>query len=142
MLGTGVLFGLNLSHTNPCTLLAFLFLTMTSLTPLGVISAAMTMVVKQSAPFEYFFNTATYLFAGVYLPLHSLPPALQCIGWCLPIAHALIGLRGAIQGLSLSSLMPEALWLMGATLILLPLSLWIFDRAVKRAKIDGTLNEF
>jgi ABC-type multidrug transport system permease subunit len=79
------------------------------------------------------------LFAGVYVPVTSLPPALQAIGWCLPITHALNGLRAAVAGQSVMQVSSDLFWLSIATMVLLPLSLLVFNHAVKLAKIDGTL---
>jgi ABC-2 type transport system permease protein len=136
------LFGLNLLHTNLLSLAIFLILTIGSLSPLGVISAAATMICKQTAPFEFVMNKLTYIFGGVFLPISLLPGPLQVIGWFLPLTHSLNGLRGAIAGVSPSALLPDALWLAVATLILVPVSLWIFERAVARAMIDGTLGSY
>jgi ABC-2 type transport system permease protein len=135
-------FGLDLRHTNLLTAFTFLVLTIASLSPLGVISAAVTMVFKQTGPFDFVIGSLSYIFGGVFLPLASLPVALQYIGWTLPITHALNGLRASVQGASLSQLVPDALWLCVATLIFLPLSLYIFERAVHLAKIDGTLGQY
>jgi ABC-type multidrug transport system permease subunit len=137
-----IFFGLDLRHTNILTAFTFLALTIASLSPLGVISAAVTMVFKQTGPVDFVIGSLSYVFGGVFLPLASLPPALQYIGWTLPITHALNGLRASVQGATLAQLLPDAIWLCVATLIFLPLSLYIFERAVHRAKIDGTLGQY
>jgi len=38
--------------------------------------------------------------------------------------------------------LPDATWLAVAAIVLLPLSLVVFNRAVRRAKIDGTLGQY
>jgi len=74
--------------------------------------------------------------------LTKLPLVLQCVGWMLPITHALNGFRGAIYGASLWSLRLEVLWMVGLTAVLLPLSLWVFARTVQRGRHDGTLGQY
>jgi ABC-type multidrug transport system permease subunit len=142
MLAFALLFGLDLSHTNVATLALFLVLTVAALSPLGVLSAAATMVLKQNAPFDFALSTLSYMFAGVYLPVSLLPQPLQLIGWLLPITHALNGLRAAVAGASPLQVEGEITWLVVATAILGPLSLTVFDRAVRHARADGTLGSY
>jgi ABC-2 type transport system permease protein len=60
----------------------------------------------------------------------------------LPITHALNGMRAAVSGLTLAQTWYDAVWLCVATVILLPISLFYFHRAVQRAKMDGTLGHY
>ena len=137
-----VFFGLNLQHANAFAAAAFIFLTVTSLSSVGVMAAAAVMTFKQVGPLEFMMSGATNLFGGVYFPLSILPLPLQVVGWTLPITHALSGIRGALNGASFAQLAPEAVWLGTATLVLLPVSLFVFARAVRHAKIDGTLGQY
>jgi ABC-2 type transport system permease protein len=132
------LFGLDLRHLNVLTALVFLILTIGAVSPLGVLAAALAMVIKPG-PIAYISDASAQLFGGVFLPLASLPLAVQAIGWCLPITHALVGFRAATAGAPLHSVAFDALWLVVASVLLLPLSLWLFARAVRKARIDGTL---
>jgi ABC-2 type transport system permease protein len=141
-LGVAMLFGLDLHHANLMSAAVFLVLTVTSLSTLGVMAAAAVMTFKQVGPLDFMMSGATNLFGGVYFPVSILPVALQAVGWMLPITHALSGLRGALNGATLAQLAPDALWLTGATVVLLPLSLLVFTAAVRHAKIDGTLGQY
>ncbi len=142
MLVLAVLLGLDVRHTNLLTLALFLGLTIAALSPLGVLSAAATIVFKQSAPFEFVLTTLSYLFAGVYVPIALLPPVLQALGWLLPITHALNGFRAAVAGLPPSAVAADALWLIVATAVLVPLASAVFERAVRHAKSDGSLGGY
>lgn len=142
MLALGVLLGLDLSHTNVATLVLFLVLTILALSPLGVLSAAATMVFKQSAPFEFALSTLSYMFSGVYLPVSLLPHPLQVLGWLLPITHSLNGFRAAVYGLPPAAVAGDALWLTIAIIVLVPISLAVFERAVNQAKSDGSLGGY
>jgi ABC-2 type transport system permease protein len=134
-----VAFGLDLSHVNPGTAAVFLALTVAAVSPLGVLAAALAMVIKKTGPVEWLSASSASLFGGVYIPLTSLPWALQAIGWCLPITHALNGFRAAAAGVPLPAVLGDAVWLAVSAIILMPLSLWIFVRAVNKARVDGTL---
>lgn len=141
-LAVAVLFGLDLHNANLAAMAIFLFLTVASLSTVGVMAAAAVMTFKQLGPLDFMMAGATNLFGGVYFPLSILPVPLQLIGWALPITHALSGIRGALHGASLAELTPDALWLAIATIVLLPVSLVIFAGAVHRAKVDGTLGQY
>ncbi len=138
-LAIAMLFGLNLSHVNVLTALIFLVLTVAAVSPLGVLAAALSMVIKKPGPIEWFSTASASLFGGVYIPLSQLPGWLQIIGWCLPITHALNGFRAAVGGVSIGRTAYDALWLLVASVVLMPFSLWLFGRAVNKARVDGTL---
>ena len=67
---------------------------------------------------------------------------LQAIGWILPITHSLNGFRAAAAGVPLSGVASDAIWLLVASLILMPFSLWIFAKSVGKARVDGTLSMY
>jgi ABC-2 type transport system permease protein len=141
-LGIAVLFGLDLTHVNLLTGLVFLILTVCAVSPLGVLAAALSMVIKKTGPVEWLSTASAQLFGGVYLPLKSLPLALQFIGWLLPITHALNGFRAAVAGVPIQGVAYDAIWLVIASLVLMPFSLWVFAKSVGKARVDGTLSMY
>jgi ABC-2 type transport system permease protein len=141
-LALGLFLGLDLSRTNLVTAVVFILLTVASMSPLGVLGAASIMTFKQAGPTNFIMGGAATLLGGVLFPVSKLPVALQLVSWFLPITHALKGIRSAAQGASLAQVAPDAIWLGVAALTLLPVSLMVFNRAVKRAKIDGTLGQY
>jgi ABC-2 type transport system permease protein len=141
-LGIAMLFGLDLHHVDVLTAAIFLVLTVAAVSPLGVLAAALAMVIKKTGPVEFLSNASASVFGGVFIPLASMPVVLQWIGWTLPITHALNGFRAAAAGVPIARVGADAIWLMVASAILLPLSLWIFSRAVAKARVDGTLSMY
>ncbi|HEY0613139.1 MAG TPA: ABC transporter permease [Candidatus Elarobacter sp.] len=141
-LAIAVLFGLDLHHIDVVTGLVFLVLTVTSVAPLGVLAAALAMIIKKTGPVEFVSTATATLFGGVYLPLKLLPGWLQIIGWMLPITHALNGFRAATSGVPLAAVKGDALWLLAASAILMPFSLWLFARSIGKARVDGTLSMY
>jgi ABC-2 type transport system permease protein len=135
-------FGLNLSHTNFLTMVVFLILIVVCMSSIGVMAAATIMTYKQNAGTGFVAGSSASLLGGVQFPITLLPLWLQKVSWCLPITHALNGMRAAVTGLSLAQTWYDAVWLCVATTILLPISLFYFHRAVQRAKMDGTLGHY
>ena len=134
--------GLDLRHVELITLAVFLALTVLATTPIGILAAAAIMALKQEPPTGFLVGGIASLLGGVLFPIDKLPPALQKLSWCLPVTHSLAGIRAAFGGASLTATAGEALWLAVAAAVLLPLSLALFARAVRRAKHDGTLGEY
>lgn len=137
-----VLLGVNLSHVNLLTAFVFTILTIACMSPLGVMTAASIMTFKQAGGSSFLMSGITQLLGGVIFPVSALPLPLQYVSWILPISHALNGIRGAVHGATVAQLAPDAIWLAIASIVLLPISLWSFGRAVQRAKVDGTLGQY
>jgi ABC-type multidrug transport system permease subunit len=138
-ISTAALLGLDLSHAQVGPIVLFVALTIAAVAPIGVLTSAVTMTFKKTGPIELMMQSAAVLLGGVYLPVERLPHAMQIASWCLPITHALRGLRAAFQGASFATVAGDALWLSVAAALLLPISLAVFAQAVKRAKADGSL---
>jgi ABC-2 type transport system permease protein len=138
----GAALGLDLTRTNLVTASVFLLLTVACMSPVGVLSAASIMTFKQLGPTNWVASGLAMLLGGVLFPVSKLPVALQYVSWMLPITHALNGIRGAVGGATIGQLLPDALWMVACAIVLLPISLVAFARAVRRAKIDGTLGHY
>ena len=139
---TAIPLGFDVTHTNLACVLVFTLLTVACMSPLGIIAASLTMRFKKSGPIEFFFSNVSLVCSGIFLPVDRLPHLLQGVGWLLPITHTLTALRGGFRGDGIVQHLPDALWLCGATLLLLPLSLLAFSRAVRIARFDGTLGTY
>lgn len=131
-------------------LLALLFLILTTLVLacLGILSASFTMAFKRGDPFAILLGAGTALFSGVFFPKEMLQESLgktggQAISYINPSTHGLDGIRGVlIQGKSLSEVETSLITLLVFLIILLPFSLWVFTRAIKRAKREGSLIQY
>src|SRR5947209_8586554 len=135
-------FGLDLHHVNLITAGVFLILTVGAVSPLGVLAASLSMVIKKTGPVEFISSASAQLFGGVFIPLRMLPVGLQIVGWMLPITHALTGFRAAAAGVPLGGVASDAVWLLVASLVLMPFSLWVFAKSVQKARVDGTLSMY
>jgi ABC-2 type transport system permease protein len=120
-----------------------LVLSITSLGGFGIISASFIMAFKKGDPLGWVFSSLSGFLGGVVYPIEVFPGWLQKCSYLLPITHSLKGMRLALlQGYSIKALLPSILALMLFTAIMLPLSLLVFQKAVKKAKMDGSLTQY
>jgi ABC-type multidrug transport system permease subunit len=104
---------------------------------LGVAVAAFTVVFKQSTAFLALVVAFVSLLGGAYFPLSVLPDPLEAIAKALPFTWALDVLRDALLGGDVNLLQLAGLFASAA--VLLPLTLWVFSIALRRARKTGTL---
>lgn len=120
-----------------------LLLAIVAFAAVGIASASFIMVTKRGDPFTFFFGLTANLFGGVFFPIEALPGYLQWIGRLLPITYALNAIRDALLfGASWRAIAPDLLVLGMFALLLLPLTLYGFRRAVQRARLDGSLAHY
>jgi ABC-2 type transport system permease protein len=130
-------------------LLAFTFLILTTLVLacLGILSASFAMVFKRGDPFGIFLGTGSALFSGVFFPTQLLRDyagsGFAAVSRLLPPTYGLDGIRRVlIEGQGLSEVREPLLTLLLFLVVLLPFSLWVFGRAVRRAKREGSLIQY
>lgn len=128
--------------------LAFLILTTLVLASLGILSASFAMVFKRGDPFAILLGASTALFSGVFYPKEMLQQTLgetggKAISYINPSTHGLDGIRGVlIEGKTFSEVETPFFTLLVFLAVLLPFSLWVFGRAIKRAKREGSLIQY
>ncbi|HEX8143038.1 MAG TPA: ABC transporter permease [Pyrinomonadaceae bacterium] len=130
-------------------LLAFIFLLLTTLVLacLGILSASFAMVFKRGDPFGVFLGTGSALFSGVFFPTQLLREyagqGFSVVSRLLPPTYGLDGIRRVlIEGQGLAQVREPLLTLLLFLVVLLPFSLWVFGRAVRRAKREGSLIQY
>ena len=127
--------------------LVFLVLTTVVLACLGILSASFAMVFKRGDPFGIFLGAGSALFSGVFFPTQLLKTyagsKLGNISLILPTTHGLDGIRQIlIEGHGFEQVTQPLIVLLGFLIVLLPFSLWVFGRAVRRAKREGSLIQY
>lgn len=139
----GLIFGVKMGNTNIISALTILLLSITSFSGLGILSASFIMVFKQGDPIGWIIGTGSSLLGGLYYPISILPDWVKKISYLFPVTYSLEGMRLALlKGQPLSQLTSVILMLIVFSVVLLPISLIVFNYAVKRAKIDGSLNHY
>jgi ABC-2 type transport system permease protein len=140
----GVLvFGANLHNSNYAAALLILVLSILSFSGIGILSAAMVLLVKKGDPVAWLLGSVSSLLAGVYYPISVLPAWLEPISKILPLTYALNSIRLAmLQGTPLADLRNDIFVLLGFVVVLTPLSFIVFRAALRRAKKDGSLIQY
>ncbi|MDT4954281.1 MAG: type transport system permease protein [Acidobacteriota bacterium] len=132
-------------HFQGSFLLAFLFLVLTTLVlaSLGILSASFAMVFKRGDPFGVLLGTGAALFSGVFFPTELLGSGFHAVSRLLPPTYGLDGIRRVlIEGQGVSQVREPLITLFIFLAVLLPFSLWVFGRAVRRAKREGSLIQY
>jgi ABC-2 type transport system permease protein len=136
-------------HYRGSFLLALLFLVLTTvvLSCLGILSASFAMVFKRGDPFGVFLGTGSALFSGVFFPTQLISQyageGVAKVSRILPPTYGLDGIRRVlIEGQGFAEVREPLVVLLIFLAVLLPLSLWVFNRAVRRAKREGSLIQY
>ncbi len=80
------------------------------------------------------------LLGGIIYPVSVLPPALQLVARAIPVTYSLEAMRAALlSGASIADVWPDVRAFLLFALVLLPVSTAVFQWALRRTKIAGTL---
>jgi ABC-2 type transport system permease protein len=130
-------------------LLALLFLVLTTLVlaSIGILSASFAMVFKRGDPFGLLLGVTSTLFSGVLFPTQLIRqyagPYVGSIPRALPPTYGLDGIRRVlIEGQTFAQVREPLIVLLCFLAVLMPFSLWVFARAVRRAKREGSLIQY
>jgi ABC-2 type transport system permease protein len=138
-----LVFGFNLNQANFLTALVVLVLSITSFSGIGILSAAFVLLFKKGDPVAWILGGVSSLLAGVYYPISVLPNWLEVLSRFIPLTYALDAMRLAmLKGSSLFDVRFDILVLLGFTVVLTPLAFLAFRKALKRAKMEGSLIQY
>lgn len=138
-----LVFGFSVSQANFFTAIVVLILSIASFSGIGILSAAMVLVIKKGDPIAWIFGGVSSLLAGVFYPISVLPDWLTPLSHILPLTYALDAMRLAmLKGYSLYEVRLDVLVLLGFALVLTPLAFFAFRQALKRAKMEGSLIQY
>jgi ABC-type polysaccharide/polyol phosphate export permease len=97
-------------------------------------------IFKQTAALTGMVVSGLALLSGVYFPIDVLPGALQTVAEIIPFTWGLDVVRGALLG---GDVDPARLaGLFGSAAVLLPVAVFGFTLAVRRARRTGTLAQY
>jgi ABC-2 type transport system permease protein len=138
-----LLYGLHVSPRGLLWLAPILFMAAAGTVGFGLISAGIILVCKKGDPLAWLLSALMWLLGGVYFPRELLPGSLQIMGEFLPLTAAIEAMRIALlqNGNWKEILIPLGKMLF-LTAGLTPLGFLIWNRAVRRAKREGTLREY
>jgi ABC-2 type transport system permease protein len=111
--------------------------------PFGILLVAAVIVVKQAATGTTWVIASISLIAGLYFPVALLPDWIEWASDVQPFTPATELLRHVLVGTPLMhSAGVDLLKLVGFTAVLLPLSVWLLQLALRFSRRRGTLMEY
>lgn len=133
-------FGLRLSPQGIPAFLLVLVLTVAAASGIGILAAALILVLKQGNPLTLFMGSVSMLFGNVLFPPEVMPRWLEVTAYLLPPYHAVTALRDTlVYGRPLSAVLPHLAVLGLYAAVLLPAGVVALRLAVRRAMREGTL---
>jgi ABC-2 type transport system permease protein len=137
------IFGLHLHWSTVPVALPVMALALLAFLPLGLLFAALAIVVKQGAVGTSWVIALMALTGGVYFPLSVLPQWMQTIGQLQPFTPATDVLRHLLVGSPTTGGVSSALLkLAGFAAVLLPASIAILSAAIRLGQRRGTIIEY
>lgn len=135
-------FHLSFAHLNAAGLIVAALITMVVFASLGMISAALILLLRSGDLLTGVLAGASMLVAGVFYPTTVLSPALQRVGQWVPLTHTLQALRLAmLTGAGVGALWEEIMTLILFAFLLAPVAVLILYAAVATARRLGTIVE-
>lgn len=136
-------FRIELINVDFFSAMVIFILTIISFSSIGILSASFIILFKRGDPISWLISIFSSFLGGAYFPVDILPRYLKNLSQILPITYALRALRYALlKGYNLKMLLPDTLVLLTFCIVLLPMSISIFQYAVKKAKIVGSLADY
>lgn len=138
VLALGVRFEVDLAALLPLALLS-----LTSFTALGLLAAALILVVKRGDSLATIGNLVASVFGGVLFPVALLPDWVRPLAYLVPLSYALDGLRQAVLvGAGPRQVEGSLAGLAISTALLAPAA-WLAMRwAVDKTRRDGSIAQY
>ncbi|MFO7710936.1 MAG: ABC transporter permease [Candidatus Woesearchaeota archaeon] len=137
-----LLFNVDMSQANPLAALTIVLVSALSFIGLGMIASIIPLMSpEKGAQALHIVEALLMLVSGIYYEIEVLPGWMQFISQFSPATYALDGMRqslihdASVGSLGMSHLMP--LFVMG--FVFVPLGVYVFSKAEKRAKRIGSL---
>lgn len=120
-----------------------LVLTFVCFAAVGIAAAAVIVVVKRGDPLAGPVSQLTGLVSGAYFPVSELPGWLRPVSELVPATHGLRGIRElTLGGAGPGAIVNDLAILLVMAVVLVPLGLTAFGRAVRSARRSGTLGTY
>jgi len=132
----GLVLGLHVGHASWLGVVLVLAAGSAATMGIGIMLMALSVAVGHGDAVARVLVVGLSFVSGTYFPIAYLPPLVQEGSAVLPTRVALDGLRGALAGGHWGG---SAGALLVATAVLLPLSIWLFGRALESAGRRGVL---
>jgi ABC-2 type transport system permease protein len=136
-------FGSGLTSTGVLLAFPLFLLTLASFCAFGIVGASIAVLAKRGDPLSGPLIQATAVLSGALFPVSVFPPALELLARCFPAYYGINGLREALLGGGgWDDIAPDLAVLAAFVVVLLPLSVWIFDSALAASRRAGILGNY
>lgn len=136
----GLLFGVGFGRTDWLGVVAVLLATSAVLMGLGLVIAALVLLVKRAEPLAALATFGLAFLGGAFFPIDAFPQWLEEIARFAPTRLAYDGTREALY--TGSGWGTDAALLVAIAVVAVPVGVWAFDRALRRQRRRGTLGEY
>jgi len=141
-LASGLLLaGVHFTHASLLPSFIVLGLSFLVAAALGVSTAALQLLTQKGSAIIWLLGSAVWMLTGAMFPISVLPHWLQFLSLAIPMTHALTAMRLALlSGGFPVGLLKETALLAAFAVVLLPASLVAFEKALRRARLSGSLS--
>ncbi len=140
--GIGVL-GDGLTLTGLVLAVPLFALTLASFCAFGILGASLLVLAKRGDPLSAPLLQVTSILSGALFPVSVFPAVVEVLAHLFPAYYGINGLREALLGDGgWRDVLPDAAVLLAFAVVLLPLSVAVFGRAVAAARRTGTLANY
>ncbi len=136
-------FAADFSRANWPAALVIALVSFTALSAWGVLAAAFMLLFKRADPLSWLVDVTIFLLAGVYFPVSLLPLWLRIPAYLVPLSYSLEAMRLALmRGQGINQLWGYVGVLLLFNIVLIPLSIFAFRRALVQVKRAGSLGHY
>lgn len=133
----------DLNDVNFLSAAIFVLLMIVAFAGIGLTAAALTLYLKQSDPVTGLISGISFLFGGIVYPVQVLPDWARAISWCLPMTHAVEGIRRAfLLGAGPGELMFNAAVLGTWAVISMITAVFVLRMVLSRMSRDGSFGAY
>jgi len=110
---------------------------------IGVSAVAVRVLAKRGDPIAALYVMTAYVLSGQFVPINTFPLQLRVLAWLFPNMWMMAGMRKALMPDASGVYGPDPaqamLLLLAFSVLLLPLSLWLFGRSLETGRRYGIL---
>jgi ABC-2 type transport system permease protein len=133
-------FGLRLTTSHILAVVITLLVSIAVVVGIGLLAAALQIWTGRGGSLVWLFASVGALISGTLFPVSALPQVVQRLSWLFPITHSLDAMRIALlAGTSMKDFPGHVALLFAYALLLLPFSILMLRRVLRRARHDGML---
>lgn len=146
MAAVGIFLGAQFRTDQLLTALLIVVLGLLAGLAIGTLSASLKVLAKQGDPILFIYGLLVQVFSGVFFPVEQLPVFIRWISWLIPHTYAIAALRNVLMpdqtDLTSMSSSTALIALTGFCVVLFPLSLWLYGRALEYGRKLGVLSGY